>query len=958
MRRGGLSIEDRAATTRNPRQATRRLLAYLAPYRFRLTVIVLLILVYTMLSVVGPYLMGRAIDKYIIPGDAPGLTRIALLMLAVYVAMWAAGSSYGRLMAVVAQRALFEIRKDLFDHMQTLPLRFYDRKSAGDLMSRLTNDIENINQLLSQNLVSFLSSTVTLVAVVGAMIILNPWLTLAAMIVVPFMFGAVALLMRRIGPAFRALQKELGALNGMMEETISGQRTIIAFDRQATVVSEFEVGNEKTRQLGVRANVLAGLVMPVTMTLNSANLAVVVGIGALLAVNGMAGVTVGMIATFTDYTRRFSHPLMAIANLFNSIVAALAGAERIFEVLDTAPQITDSPDAVALGDVKGHVVFEHVDFGYDRDVPVLVDVSLEAHPGQTIALVGPTGAGKTTIVNVLSRFYDVDAGRISIDGIDIRDLKQDSLRRQLGIVLQDTFLFADTVMENIRYGRLDASDEEVIAAARLANADGFIERLPDGYATELSERATNLSQGQRQLISIARAVLADPAILILDEATSSVDTRTEMQIQEALLRLMSDRTSFVIAHRLSTIRGADQILVIDEGRIVERGRHDELLAARGFYYRLYTSQFKGQLAELEGGGLSPVAADVAAPALETVAAAAEVLPASERRSKPGEAPAKMGLVSAGGAAVAAGSRRSGEAATLVPSADSGGTSDAAIEARGISYAYGDHLAVDGISFEVARGEILGFLGPNGAGKSTTIKILTGQLRPKEGVARVLGLDVTRHATQVQARIGVCFEEKNLYENMSARENLEFFARLFGLHDVDVGALLVRVGLEGREDDRVKDYSKGLRQRLMMARALLNRPDVLFLDEPTDGLDPTSAKSVRAIIRQEARRGAAVLLTTHDMHEADELSDHVAFLNEGKIVALDTPEELKLAYGRRQVRVRLRDGEGVREVTVSLDEPDAGERLERLVGAGGLMTIHTEEATLEDIFIQLTGRGLA
>ncbi len=380
-----------------------------------------------------------------------------------------------------------------------------------------------------------------------------------------------------------------------MEETLSGQRVIIAFDRHKGTISDFDQANQAARSAGIKANILAGLLAPLTMILSNLNVAIVVGVGALMAINGVAGVTVGMITAFTDYSRRFGHPLMQLANLFNSIVAALAGAERIFEVIDTRPKIVDKPEALELLDVKGSVVFEHVDFSYQAGEPVLKDVSLTAQPGSTIAMVGPTGAGKTTIINLLSRFYDIDDGRILIDGNEIQDVAQDSLRGQLGIVLQDTFLFADTVMENIRYGRLDASDEDVFAAAKLANADGFIQRLPEGYQTQLSERGSNLSQGQRQLLAIARAILADPSILILDEATSSVDTRTEMQIQSALLKLMGGRTSFVIAHRLSTIRQADLILVVDGGQIVERGTHNELLDAAGFYHNLYTSQFKGQV---------------------------------------------------------------------------------------------------------------------------------------------------------------------------------------------------------------------------------------------------------------------------------------------------------------------------------------------------------------------------
>jgi ATP-binding cassette subfamily B protein len=337
---------------------------------------------------------------------------------------------------------------------------------------------------------------------------------------------------------------------------------------------------------------------PITGILSSLNVIVVVGAGAYMLITGIGAVTVGLITSFAEYTRRFGHPLNQIANLFNTMMAALAGAERIFEVLDTQPAIADAEDAVALETLGGEVQFENVSFGYDPEEPVLKDINFWAEPGMTIALVGPTGAGKTTIINLLTRFYDIDSGRILIDGHDLREIQQDDLRRRLGIVLQDTFLFADTVMENIRYGRLDATDEEVREAARVANADGFIRRLPDGYQTMLSERGSNLSEGQRQLLAIARAILADPAILILDEATSSVDTRTEVEIQAALLKLMEGRTSFVIAHRLSTIRNASQILVINEGELIERGTHEELLEANGFYHNLHMSQFKGLPAEV------------------------------------------------------------------------------------------------------------------------------------------------------------------------------------------------------------------------------------------------------------------------------------------------------------------------------------------------------------------------
>jgi ATP-binding cassette subfamily B multidrug efflux pump len=424
------------------------------------------------------------------------------------------------------------------------------------------------------------------------MFILNHWLALATLLIVPIMVFFTNFIATYTRKGFRELQKQLGGMNSVTEEAISGQKVVKAFRRNESVIEAFREKNQAVYQAAVSANVYAMMLMPLSNVLGNFFVIVLASLGGYLALQGL--VSVGMIATFITYGKNFINPLQQIANIFNAIQAALAGAERVFEIIDTAPEIQDAPDALALVDPKGQVRFDHVKFGYEPGIPIIKDMTLEAKAGQTIALVGPTGAGKTTIINLLTRFYEIEQGKISIDGKDLREIKKDDLRQDLGLVLQDTFLFADTVMENIRYGRLEATDEEVMEAARLADADHFIRQLPGGYQTVLSERASNLSQGQRQLLSIARAILADPSILILDEATSSVDTRTEARIQKSLLRLMHGRTSFVIAHRLSTIRDADNVVVIDKGEIVEQGTHQELLDKRGFYHHLYESQFKGE----------------------------------------------------------------------------------------------------------------------------------------------------------------------------------------------------------------------------------------------------------------------------------------------------------------------------------------------------------------------------
>jgi len=568
-----------------------RLWSYLQRQRWVLMGTVLLVMVASVADLLGPYLLGLAIDRHISKGDLSGLARLAWLMILTYIVAAAGTWLQSYWMAGVAQRVVRDLRQDLFARLQTLPLRFFDQHPHGDLMSRLTNDMENISNILATSFSQLISSLLGLVGVVIVMFVLNVPLAIVSLVVMPLTYVLTRAIARRTRQGFRETQQTLGTLNGMIEETITGQRVVKAFVREEAAIEQFSGVNRRLQRVATRARILAGFMGPLMNMVNNLGLAVVACSGGWLAVQGMA--TVGEIAAFVNYAGRLGRPLNQIAQLFNMVQSALAGAERVFELMDESPEL-DAPDARPLEHVRGEVSLDRVNFCYEAGVPVLKDVSLHAEPGQMVALVGPTGAGKTTIANLLTRFYDVDRGAIYIDGQDVRALKKDDLRRKLGLVLQDNFLFADTVMENIRYGRLDATDDQVMAAAKLANADLFIRRLPHGYQTVLTERGANLSQGQRQLLAIARAVLADPDILILDEATSNVDTRTEKHLQEALLRLMQGRTSFVIAHRLSTIRDADQVLVINNGEIIERGTHASLLEQKGFYHRLYASQFKGQ----------------------------------------------------------------------------------------------------------------------------------------------------------------------------------------------------------------------------------------------------------------------------------------------------------------------------------------------------------------------------
>jgi ATP-binding cassette subfamily B multidrug efflux pump len=591
-------------TARDTRGAIRRLASYARPYLAQLAIVTLLVVVSTFSSLAGPILLGRTIDRFIDAGDLPGLARMVGIMLGVFVMGGVASIAHGLIMVGVGQRLIADVRAELFTRLQALSMAYHDRHKVGDLMSRVSNDSEAINQVLSNGLITFITNILTLGGIMVSMFVLDWRLAIGTLILLPSMVFVTSAITRRSRFAFRDVQRYLGGMNAVMEENLAGIHVVQAFARAKDTVAQFERANAANRQAGVRADIITAALGPMFTTMSTITIAATALFGGWLALRGLA--TVGVIATFVVYIMNFFRPMRGIAMLYNSLQSALAGAERIFEVLDSAQTVVDSPEAVPLDKIEGAVTFDGVTFGYDSDKPVLKDVSLSARPGETVALVGPTGAGKTTIVNLLSRFYDVDAGAIAIDGHDLRDVQQASIRRQLGIVLQDTFLFSGTVMDNIRYGRLEATDEQVYAAARLANADWFIRRLPQGYQTEVSEQGNNFSQGQRQLLAIARAVLADPRILILDEATSSVDTRTEMLIQQALLNLMAGRTAFVIAHRLSTIRSAGQVLVIDGGRIVERGTHESLLARQGFYYRMYMSQYRrGTKAGIEEGAEPP-----------------------------------------------------------------------------------------------------------------------------------------------------------------------------------------------------------------------------------------------------------------------------------------------------------------------------------------------------------------
>ncbi len=567
-----------------------RLMSYLSCDRSLLYIIAFLIVVSIISSLLGSYMLRPIINDYIMPGDIPGLFKILLLLGVIYLVGVVATYIEYRLLNKIGQRTVTRLRMDLFKKMEILPIKYFDTHQHGDLMSRFTNDIDKISDVLTDSLSDLLSSALTLIGIFILMIYISPILTLVTMITVPLMFLSAKLIVTQSKKYFKAQQEDLGAVNGYIEEMISGQKVIKVFGHEKKVEADFDTLNQSLRGKAEKAQLYSGMMMPIMQNLNTLNYVIITIVGALLAI--FRGFDVGGLAAFLQYSRQFGRPINELASLYNNIQAAIAGAERIFEVIDEASEPEDNPDAITLTNIKGNVTMQDVYFGYKPDKLILKGVSIEAKSGEKIALVGTTGAGKTTILNMLPRFFDIKSGEITIDGISTKDMKRENLRHSIAIVLQDTHLFTGTVRENIRFGRLEATDEEVEEAAKLTAAHSFIKRLPHGYDTMLENDGSNLSQGQRQLLNIARAAVANPAILLLDEATSNIDTRSELLIQRGLDKLMEGRTSFIIAHRLSTVRNVDRILVLEQGQIIEQGSHKELLELKGKYYSLYEEQFK------------------------------------------------------------------------------------------------------------------------------------------------------------------------------------------------------------------------------------------------------------------------------------------------------------------------------------------------------------------------------
>jgi ATP-binding cassette subfamily B protein len=580
-----------------------RLLRYFAPYKVNLIAVLVAAVIGTVFSIVSPKILGLATTKLFdgmilkfrhVPGAAIDFTYIAHILF-ILAGLYVVSASFTYLqqyiMAGVAQTTVYTLRREVEDKLARLPLKFYDGRSHGDILSRAVNDMDNISSTLQQSLTQAITSAVMLVGIVVMMLTISPLLTLVVVITFPLSMLVTVVIAKRSQTYFRDQQRALGILNGHVEEMYIGHRIVKAFGRERISVATFDGLNDTLYDAGWRAQFISGIIMPLMNFIGNIGYVFVSVIGGIMVTK--RAIEIGDVQAFIQYARQFTMPITQLANITNIIQSTMASAERIFELLDEPEEVPEAADATVLAAPRGAVEFQHVSFRYVEDVPLIEDMNISASPGETVAIVGPTGAGKTTLVNLLMRFYEINGGKILVDGVDITDLRRDDLRRMFGMVLQDTWLFNGTIRENIAYGREGASELEIIQAAKAAHADHFIRTLPESYDTVLNQDATNLSQGQKQLLTIARAILANPAILILDEATSSVDTRTEVLIQKAMSDLMRGRTSFVIAHRLSTIRDAKLILVMNHGSIVEQGTHEELLAQNGFYADLYNSQFAG-----------------------------------------------------------------------------------------------------------------------------------------------------------------------------------------------------------------------------------------------------------------------------------------------------------------------------------------------------------------------------
>jgi len=591
-----------------------RLIRYLSPQIPQLAVVLLFAIAGTLFTILGPRILGQATTAIFngVIGNLIAIRRhqpthsldfgyighIALILIGLYVTSALFGYLQQYIMAGVAQRTVYALRRDVDAKLARLPLKFFDARTHGEILSRVTNDVDNIATTLQQSMTQLITSVVTIVGVIIMMLTISPLLTAIVLVTMPLYAVVTGVIARRSQRYFAAQQRELGKLNGHVEDMFTGHSIVKAFGHEERSVREFDAINAELYDAGWKAQFVSGIIMPLMGFISNLGYVIIAVVGGIFVTQGR--ITVGDVQAFIQYSQQFTWPIVQTANIANIIQSTIASAERVFELLDETEEIPDREDARTTFRPHGDVALEHVNFSYRADAPLIEDLNIDVHQGQTIAIVGPTGAGKTTLVNLLMRFYEIDGGSIRIDGVDIRDIKRGVLRSVFGMVLQDTWLFNGTIRDNIAYGRQDASDEEIVRAAQMAHADHFIRTLPEGYETILNEEASNISQGQKQLLTIARAVLADPAILILDEATSNVDSRTEVLIQQAMGKLMHGRTSFVIAHRLSTIRDAETILVMNHGSIVEQGNHRELLARGGFYADLYNSQFTGvPLAEQE-----------------------------------------------------------------------------------------------------------------------------------------------------------------------------------------------------------------------------------------------------------------------------------------------------------------------------------------------------------------------